>query len=210
MKGGWMFAIGLLVGAAGGCAAGCVFMKQKYSQIADEEIASVMARYSQEMDKYRAENKAETAKKAEEALKTYSGSDEEEEEDANSADKIQNVKGWGDTTSAIRHAEKIMSQNARKTPKPYVIEESVYNSPDNPHKRGTLYYFADGAVTNDDEKPLSLEEVDELVGRESLTFFDDNTDSVFVRNEALSMDYEIVMQGRTYAELLKEKSYLAR
>lgn len=207
MKGGWIFAIGLLVGAAGGGAAGCVFMKQKYSQIADEEIASVMARYSQEMDKHRAEQKAETAKKAEEALKSYSSEDEDSED---SNDKPQDAKRQGDTASAIRHAEKVMSQKARKTPKPYVIEESVFNSANNPHKRGTLYYFLDGVIANDNFKPLSLEDIDELVGRESLTFFDDNTDIVFVRNEALSMDYEIVMQGRNYAELLKEKSYLAK
>lgn len=208
MKGGWIFAIGLLVGAAGGGAAGCVIMKQKYSQIADEEIASVMARYSQDMDKHRAEKKAETASKAEKALDTYSG--EEEKEDTVTAGKLQNVKGWGDTTGAIKKAEAAMSRKARQTRKPYVIEESVFTAPDNPHKTGTLYYFLDGAVTNDDEKPLSMEEVDELVGRESLTFFGDDTDIVYVRNEALSMDYEIVMQGRTYAELLKEKPYLAK
>jgi hypothetical protein len=213
MKGGWMFAIGLLVGAVCGGAAGCVFMKQKYSQIADEEIASVMARYSQEMDKHSAEQKAETAKKAEEALKSYSSEDEDEDEDEDSEDsndKSQDTKGRDDTASAIRHAEKVMSQKARKTPKPYVIEESVFNSANNPHKRGTLYYFLDGAITNDNFKPLSLEDIDELVGRESLTYFSDDTDIVFVRNEALSMDYEIVMQGRNYAELLKEKSYLAK
>jgi hypothetical protein len=208
MKGGWIFAIGLLVGAAGGGAAGCLFMKQKYSQIADEEIASVMARYSQEMDKYRAKNRAETAIKAEKALDTYSG--EEKKEDTGTAGKLQNVEGWGDTTSAIKKAEAVMSRKDRQTRKPYVIEESVFAAPDNPHKTGTLYYFLDGAVTNDDEKPLSMEDVDELVGRESLTFFGDDTDAVYVRNEALSMDYEIVMQGRTYAELLKEKPYLAK
>jgi hypothetical protein len=182
-------------------------MKQKYSQIADEEIASVMARYSQEMDKHRAEKKDESAQKAVDAFKTYSS----EETAADKPDsEPKNAKGWGDTSSAIRHAEKIISQNARNARKPYRIEENVFTAPDNPHKTGTLYYFADGAVTNEDEKPLGMDDIDELVGRESLTYFDDNTDIVYIRNEALSMDYEIVLQGRTYAELLKEKPYLAR
>jgi hypothetical protein len=199
MKGGWIFAIGLLVGAAGGGAAGCLFMKQKYSQIADEEIASVMARYSQELEKHKGETKAEAAKKAEEARRAYSGEDD--------SDQKETII---DTSEATKKAEEVISRKARKTKRPYVIDEATFSAPDNPYKINTLKYYIDGAVSNDDDKPLSLEDVDELVGRESLTYFSDDTDAVYVRNEALSMDFEILQMGRTYAEVLKEKPYLAK
>ena len=50
---------------------------------------------------------------------------------------------------------------------------------------------------------------EESVGKESLTHFGEyEDDSVFVRNDNLKADYEILADKRTYAELLKEKPYL--
>ena len=49
----------------------------------------------------------------------------------------------------------------------------------------------------------------ETIGKDSLTHFGEyEDDSVFVRNDRLKADYEILMDQRTYAEVLQEKPYL--
>ena len=53
-----------------------------------------------------------------------------------------------------------------------------------------------------------IEDVDDVVGMESLTRFGEyEDDSVFVRNDRLRCDYEILMDERTYSEARKERPH---
>ena len=53
-----------------------------------------------------------------------------------------------------------------------------------------------------------IEDVDDVVGMESLTNFGEfEDDSVFVRNDRLRCDYEILMDERTYSEAQKERPH---
>ena len=53
-----------------------------------------------------------------------------------------------------------------------------------------------------------IKDVDSVVGAESLTHFGEyEDDSVFVRNDRLKCDYEILMDTRTYSEILKERPH---
>ena len=53
-----------------------------------------------------------------------------------------------------------------------------------------------------------IEDVDDVVGMESLTHFGEyEDDSVFVRNDRLRCDYEILMDERTYSEAQKERPH---
>lgn len=55
------------------------------------------------------------------------------------------------------------------------------------------------------------DEIEETVGKGSLTHFGEyEPDSVFVRNDRLKVDYEILMDQRTYAQVLEEKPWLVR
>lgn len=64
--------------------------------------------------------------------------------------------------------------------------------------------FSDSTILLDKDKVLSLEEIDTLVGRESLSHFGDyEEDRVCVRNEMLGVDYEILLDSRTYTDYLK-------
>jgi len=55
-----------------------------------------------------------------------------------------------------------------------------------------------------DEGYEVIEDADEAVGEESLDHFGEfEDDSVFVRNDLMRCDYEILQDNRTYAEVLK-------
>ena len=56
---------------------------------------------------------------------------------------------------------------------------------------------------------MSEDEIEETIGKSSLTRFGEyEPDSVFVRNDRLKCDYEILLDERSYAEILQDKPYL--
>ena len=65
----------------------------------------------------------------------------------------------------------------------------------------SLTYYSDGVLTDEDNKPI--EDIDEIVGRESLNHFGEyEDDSVMVRNDKFKTDYEILADVRKYEESL--------
>lgn len=65
-----------------------------------------------------------------------------------------------------------------------------------------LYSFADGIVT--DKMLHVLSDVDEVIGDDSLNHFGEYADdAVYVRNEKLETDFEIISDPRTYQEAVE-------
>ena len=63
----------------------------------------------------------------------------------------------------------------------------------------SLTYYADGVLT--DEFGNVIEDVEGMVGKESLTHFGEyEEDSVFVRNDSLKTDYEILRDTYNYSD----------
>ena len=157
-------------------------LKQKYEQRSDEEISACRNAFLEEMAKKRKEDAEKESKEKEEAaveaMKTYSPEPEKAETDMKVNIKNTNVKP------------------------PYIIEPAIYDSPENPYKIVGLLYYNDGVVADDHGKALSMEELDELVGREALTHFGEyEEDRVCVRNEASGTDYEICMIDKKYEDV---------
>ena len=66
----------------------------------------------------------------------------------------------------------------------------------------SLTYYADQVLT--DENNEEVDDVEEIVGEESLTHFGEyEDDSVFVRNDRLKCDYEILLDQRNYSDVTK-------
>ena len=182
MNNGVAFALGFIAGSCGIGFAVNKILKQKYEQRSDEEIAACRNAFLDELGKRRKEEAEKETKEKEEAaveaIKTYSPEPEK--------------------------AEKDMKANIKnpKTKPPYIIEPTIYDSPENPYKIVGLRYYNDGTIADDHGKVLSLEELDELVGREALTHFGEHEeDRVCVRNEASGTDYEICMIDKKYEEV---------
>lgn len=86
--------------------------------------------------------------------------------------------------------------------RPYVIHPTQFGMHSTYGTR-SLKCFADRVVTDDDENVI--EDVDNIVGDESLDHFGEyEMDSVYVRNDRLKCDYEILLDVRRYSDRNKE------
>jgi len=181
MNKGLAFALGLILGGAGGGLLVNMMLKQQFEQKADEEIAACRNAFLEELEKRRKESgeKAHEEKKeaAVEAVKTYSPEPEK--------------------------AAKIIERADEEKKRPYIISPDVFDDEQNPYKRAELMLLSDSTVIKDG-KAIDLEEIDTFVGREALTHFGEyEEDRVCVRNEMLGIDYEIIMVNETYEDYKK-------
>lgn len=171
------------VGAAIGSAVTWKILKDKYERIVQEEIESV-----KEVFAGMAEANAEEDEETDEGhhqinWDEYEDLEEELEEYAELTNLYSSEKGG---------AEKV------EVAKPYVISPYDFGEIDEFHTI-SLTYYADGVLEDDEQNIVT--DVEELIGEQSLTTFGEyEDDSVFVRNERLQTDFEILKDPRTYAE----------
>lgn len=91
---------------------------------------------------------------------------------------------------------------------PYVISPDEFGDRED-YDEISLTYYSDGTVTDDDDRPMDEDDIEATIGKDSLTHFGEyEDDSVFVRNDLFHAYYEILMDRRTYADVLREKPYL--
>lgn len=84
---------------------------------------------------------------------------------------------------------------------PYVITPNDFMSEDN-YNHITLTYYSDGVLV--DENKEVIEDADSVIGKGSLTHFGEyEDDSVYVRDEVLKIEYEILYDQSTFAEVSK-------
>ena len=186
-----------ILGAATGAVVTWIYAKGKYEEIIEKEIASVKEVY--------------LAKKEEECAEE---TDEEDPHEQDSSDvveqKAQNyarvytskadIPKEGVITNAVHEPEYDAYEDT-----PYVIPPEEFGEFDDYGQR-SLVYYADQTLA-DDEGYL-VEDIDRVVGYDSLTHFGEyEDDSVHVRNDRLKNDYEILLDTRTYAEAMKSKAY---
>lgn len=84
--------------------------------------------------------------------------------------------------------------------RPYIIPPEMFDEePD--YDAVTLTYYNDGVVADMwDEK---VDDVDDTIGSDSLNHFGEyEEDSVFVRNDNLKTDYEILRDYRNYSDIV--------
>ena len=163
------------VGAAIGSAVTWKILKTKYEQIANEEIESVKEVYREKM--------------------SFDDSDEDESEDEPDEEIVDcDVKKLVNIISNNGYSEEEVNENMGK---PYVISPDEYD--ENDYETETLYYYPDGVLT--DMYNNIITNVEGTIGKKSLTRFGEyEDDSVFVRNDELETDYEILLQPDNYKD----------
>ena len=198
-------------GAAIGSAVTWKVVKTKYERIVQEEIDSVKetfaSRFTNSSDgdgNTPNENADDTFHQINwSELEDLNEEDEEEEEE----DEDDDEENEGDqdylcdygllidpyTTDNI---EKGGAENMAK--EPYVISPYDFGEIEEYHKI-ELTYYEDG-ILEDDEYNI-VNDADELIGPKALTTFGEyEDDAVFVRNERLHTDFQILKDYRTYDE----------
>ena len=166
------------VGAAVGSAVTWKLLDTKYNKLAQEEINSVK--------EYYASKNAPTEEEAEDEGETTC---EETEEDL--------TETMNDILAGQAYVEKEGDEDDM-APEPYVINPDDFGDMD--YDTETLVYYADGVLA--DTQDNVIEDVEELVGSEALKEFDEYEDDVvYVRNDNLGVDYEIVRDYGKFSEL---------
>lgn len=186
-----LFSLGFIIGAASGATVAWYLLKDKYETLAQEEIDSVkevFARREQEM-------KDETVKR-----NVAEGIKDSDRTKPDLKEYAEQLKKNGYTRYSDLSADDGCVSD--KQTKPYVIPPEQFGD-DEEYEQISLTYYADGVLA--DENDEVIEDVEDAVGIDSLNHFGEyEDDSVFVRNDARKCDYEILLDQRTYSEVVED------
>lgn len=161
-------------GAAIGSVVTWKLLKTKYEQIAQEEIDSVKERFASKHKEI-----VENVENAPDENVTYN--------------KIVEDCAYNKISNEIKKEE------VEDVERPYVISPDEFGEMDD-YEVNTLYYYADGVLT--DDMSNVIDDVDDIVGEDAFDHFGEyEDDSVFVRNDRLRSDYEILRDERRYSDV---------
>ena len=177
------------VGAAAGVAATWKFFEEKYARIAQEEIDSVKEVFSKRNRKEVQPEKTEPVVEA----------------------TIENPKeliAMNKKASAIIDYSGYSSSQDEKSeePKPYVIPPEAFGELEEEGYTNVSLTFCSDQVVIDDSNDI-LEDVNDVIGFESLSHFGEyEDDAVYVRNDKLHCDYEILLDQRTSEQYIGDQA----
>ena len=169
-------AIIFVSGAAVGGLAAAFYFKRKYAKKAAEDIKSVVDTY-------------------EKAMFTAAQKNEEEKE-----------KDQSEIKPELELKEKPYSklEPAAKVDEPYAITMEEYERNENGYFQEMLFYYADNIVANVNDEVI---DVDNTIGREALRILDESIgDKIYIRNEALEMEWEVNNDPRDFKEVTEDWS----
>lgn len=194
-----------VLGAAVGSAATWYLVKKKYEQLAQEEIDSVKEQFTYKKN-------SEDTSTSEKDLNDIQETAKRATEKPSIADYAKELSKTGYTNYAtISDADdEDDSIEARANKKPYLVspEEFGEREEDGYHVISWTYY-ADHILA--DENDELVEDIEGSIGFESLNHFGDyEDDALFVRNDRLKADFEVLISAKTYEEVLQQKPYLRR
>lgn len=179
-----------VAGAAIGSVVTWKMVKTKYEQIAQEEIESVREAFGRSIDE----------DDTEESTEDESGIKGVDPDSPSVAEEIRGiVKKLGYVTELPEEKEENKEEEEEEDmdSKPYVISPDEFG--DCEYITVSLSYYLDGIVTNEQGKIVA--NTDELIGEDFADHFGEyEDDSVFVRNDRLGMDFEILKDYRDYYE----------
>lgn len=178
-----IFAVGASVGA--------LIAKKIVEKRANSEIASVIETFRKEKTAKKPEVAVESVEKLpeEELRKVYmpenlDGEEDEDEEDENEA------------------AGRRISAEIESGKKPKLIKIEDFTSGCEYHDKVTLYYYIEDDILATEEEEM-IDDRERLVG-DCLTkygFVDNDEKTIYVRNTALSTDYEIVKVWSAFSDV---------
>lgn len=124
-----------------------------------------------------------------------------DESDENTTDEIEEVSNVINQNGYVTLSEnKVEKEESDMETKPYVISPNEFGDCD--YVSVTLWYYTDGVVTNDNGKVIG--NVDELIGddfAEHYGEYEEDPDTVYVRNDKQKIDYQILAEYRAYSEM---------
>lgn len=191
MSNGARFIFTFALGATAGALVAWRVLDEKYKRIMEEEAESFRAAISN-LDK----NEADTPETEEKP---------ESETDFTADDR----KDYATTLAGCGYTSYGSAKDGLKdvADDMYTISPEEFDTLEDYDTKSLLYY-SDGILADEDGSPI--DDIDEIVGLESLETFEMyETDAVYVRNERLKIDYEILLDMRRYSEVKGPRPHIA-
>lgn len=189
-------------GAAIGSVVTWKFVKNKYDQIIQEEIDSIKETFADIYSDAQNDETEEETSDTNESSVVSEGQiswDELEDLDEEDDEPDENLNEYARVVKKYTYEKggpEKMANNIVK--QPYVIAPYDFGELDD-YSTFELTYYADGVLEDEDYNIVN--DVKDLLGPKALTTFGEyEDDAVFVRNEELQADFQILKDYRTYAE----------
>ena len=188
MNNGLKNALIFVSGAAVGILATGKLLKDYYEKQYQEDLESVKKAFSSD---YKPKSKSE------------SDSEEDDEKENNLKENIEKLEVF--KKDSKEYKEIVKDYNKKEDdedmkPNPYVITEDEFGEDPN-FQTITLTCYADKVVTDELDEVVEEDTFDDLCGLEVLDEFDANeVDVVYVRDDYMETDYEILLDERNYSD----------
>lgn len=192
------------------------FAKKKYEHLADVEVASIKTFYENKLITIGAKlpqtkqedtpetNKAIIKNTTNMPLDQFTDQDKKTFYDYSkkyrSADQPDRIPGGPET-------DRIIYDKGEKDPNaPYIIDPNEFKESN--YETTTLFYYKDRVVADDDYNVIT--DIIGTIGDEALeTFGRYEEDAVYVRNDILGIDYEILLDERSFYKIAPSSALAA-
>lgn len=187
----WNKVLWFAAGVAVGAVATNHFFKTKYERLYQEDVESVKRAFSTPQQSEPVEG--DTESDIDDVL-----TNDPTPEEVEAYNEIITAQGY---SSEPIVPDDSIGKEVEGVRRPYVISPAEFDTEDD-YGVYSLTYYADGVLTDEQDNPI--EDVDDMVGRDSLNHFGEyEDDSVHVRNERLQCDFEILRDLRNYSDVFR-------
>jgi len=185
-----MFVLGVAVGSV----VTWRYVEKKYEQIAQDEIDSVKEVFSKRETEFTEDTevqiKADNAKKKPSVIEYAAW---------------LRKRGYTNYSDMVDEKPEEVKEEPMSVDKPYVIAPEEFGELDD-YETISLTYYADQILADDND--VIVDDIEDVVGFDSLNSFGEyEDDSVFVRNDRLKCDYEILLDQRKYSDVIKRRPH---
>ena len=177
-----------VAGAATGAFVTYKFVAKYYKDESDKEIQSVIDTFNERKNNLREEIKKENEMKVEKENKTNKKEDKEQNA------TIIHTENYG-SVDVETAAEQLINMSPEDAANFIIIHPNDYGDQDDYELKSWLLW-SDGVLTDDNDE--IIENPSEFIGDALSHFGDYEDDSVYVRNRADKIDYEILKTEREY------------
>ncbi len=183
-----------VLGVAVGSVVTWRYVEKKYEQIAQDEIDSVKEVFSKRETEFTEDTevqiKADNAKKKPSVIEYAAW---------------LRKRGYTNYSDMVDEKPEEVKEEPMSVDKPYVIAPEEFGELDD-YETISLTYYADQILADDND--VIVDDIEDVVGFDSLNSFGEyEDDSVFVRNDRLKCDYEILLDQRKYSDVIKRRPH---
>ena len=183
-----------VLGVAVGSVVTWRYVEKKYEQIAQDEIDSVKEVFSR--------REAEFTENVEACIKADNA--KEKPSVIEYAAELRK-RGYTNYSDVADEKPEEVKEEPMSIDKPYVIAPEEFGELDD-YETISLIYYADQILADDND--VIVDDIEDVVGFDSLNSFGEyEDDSVFVRNDRLKCDYEILLDQRKYSDVVKRRPH---